>query len=311
MKLNQKGYLQVSDLHEIYYEVHGNGKPYLFIHGGPGAGFSEQDKRFFDFEQHKVIFFDQRGASRSKPFASIKENTTQDLVNDINILLEYLQITEINVFGGSWGTTLSLVFAIQNTEKVKSLLLRGVFLADQKAIHHFLGGALRSNYPKEWERFSKNVPTESTLSISEYYLDQMLNGTPEKREFYCYEWAYYEISIFIKGIRENEIDAVINQFPYQSLSIMEAHYMSHNCFLEDNYIINNTAIIEHIPTIIIHGEHDAICPVEYAQELHNKLSKSILYIENAGHSDSEPAIEKRIIKILNDSLITNKKNPQI
>lgn len=303
MKSNQtieKGYLKVSDIHEIYYEVQGRGKPYLFIHGGPGAGFSENDKRFFDFEKHKVIFFDQRGASNSRPFASIKDNTTQDLVNDINALLDHLNITEINIFGGSWGTALGLVFAIQNPKKVKSLLLRGVFLADQKSIYHFLGGSLKSQYPREWNRFEKNVPTETSLSISEYYLDQMLNGTPENKEFYCYEWAYYEISIFIKGIKENEIDSILKQFPYQSLSIMEAYYMSQNCFLEDHYILNNTKIIQDIPTIIIHGKHDAICPVEYTRVFHNKLRQSTLYLENAGHSDSEPAIEKRIISVLNN-----------
>ena len=295
----QKGYLQVNNLHEIYYEVCGSGEPYLFVHGGPGAGFSEKDKRFFDFKKHKVVFFDQRGASKSKPFASIEDNTTQDLVNDIHALLSHLNIEKINVFGGSWGTALSLVFAIQNPEKVKSLLLRGVFLADQKTIHHFLGGALNKQYPAEWQRFKKNVPVDTSLSISEYYLDQMLNGTLENRDFYCYEWAYYEISIFIKGIKANEIDGIIQQFPYQSLSIMEAHYMSNNCFLEDDYIVDNLRIIEDIPITIIHGEHDAICPVEFAQEIHSNLKKSVLYIENAGHSDSEPAIEKRIISILN------------
>ena len=161
----QKGYLQVNNLHEIYYEVCGNGEPYLFVHGGPGAGFSEKDKRFFDFKKHKVVFFDQRGASKSKPFASIEDNTTQDLVNDINALLSHLNIEKINVCGGSWGTALSLVFAIQNPEKVKSLLLRGVFLADQKTINHFLGGALNKQYPVEWQRFKKNVPADTSLSI--------------------------------------------------------------------------------------------------------------------------------------------------
>lgn len=144
----QKGYLKVSDLHEIYYEVCGvdDGETYLFVHGGPGAGFSEHDKRFFDFKRHKVVFFDQRGSAKSKPFGSIEENTTQDLVNDINALLSYLKIEKINIFGGSWGTTLSLVFAIQNPEKVKSLLLRGVFLGDKKSIDHYLNGGVENEF---------------------------------------------------------------------------------------------------------------------------------------------------------------------
>lgn len=296
----EKGYLKVNEIHEIYYEVCGDGEPYLFVHGGPGAGFSERDKRFFDFEKHKIVFFDQRGSSKSKPFASIEQNTTQDLVDDINLLLSYLKIDSINVFGGSWGTALSLVFAIQNPEKVRSLLLRGLFLANKPTIDHFVCGGLKKEYPKEWSRFENNVPSNSTLSISAYYLDQMLNGTPENKEFYCYEWAYYEISIFKKGIQENEIEMILKEFPYHSLSIMEAHYLSNNCFLEDNYILNNCNVLENIPTIIIHGKKDAICPVEYAEEFHSILKNSTLYIEDAGHSDSEPEIEKRIITVLND-----------
>lgn len=298
--LLENGYLKVSEIHEIYYEVCGadDGEVYLFVHGGPGAGFSEQDKRFFDFKKHKVIFFDQRGSSKSKPFGCIKENTTQDLVDDINVLLKHLNIQKINVFGGSWGTTLSLVFAIQNSEKVKSLLLRGVFLGDQKSIDHYLNGGVENDFPKEWNRFKKNVPKDSALSISEYYLDQMLNGTPENRAFYCYEWVFYEISIFKKGITEMEIEAIIQEFPFESLAIMEAYYLSNNCFIEENYILNNTNALDDIPVTIIHGKQDAICPVEYAETLHHKLKRSILYIEDAGHSDSEAAIEKRIIEVL-------------
>jgi proline iminopeptidase len=300
--LLEKGYLKVSEIHEIYYEVCGaiDGETYLFVHGGPGAGFSEQDKRFFDFKKHKVIFFDQRGSSKSKPFGCIKENTTQDLIGDINVLLKHLNIHKINVFGGSWGTTLSLVFAIQNAEKVKSLLLRGVFLGDQKSIEYFLNGGVENNFPKEWNRFKKNVPIDSDLSIPEYYLDQMLNGTPENRIFYCYEWAFYEISIFKKGITEKEIEAIIKEFPFESLAIMEAYYLSNNCFIEENYILNNANVLDGISVTIIHGKEDSICPVEDAELLNDKLNNSILYIEDGGHSDSEPAIEKRIIKVLND-----------
>ncbi|OXA81739.1 prolyl aminopeptidase [Flavobacterium frigidimaris] len=298
--LLESGYLKVSEIHDIYYEVCGavDGEPYLFVHGGPGAGFSEQDKRFFDFKKHKVIFFDQRGSSKSKPFGCIKENTTQDLVNDINVLLKHLNIHKINVFGGSWGTTLSLVFAIQNPERVKSLLLRGVFLGDKKSINHYLNGGVENEFPKEWSRFKHNVPIDSAVSISEYYLDQMLNGTVENRFFYCYEWVFYEISIFKKGITEKEIKAIIEEFPFESLAIMEAYYLSNKCFIEENYILNNTYVLDDIPVTIIHGQQDSICPVEYAETFHHKLKRTVLYIEDAGHSDSEPAIEKRIIEVL-------------
>lgn len=297
----QKGYLKVSEIHEIYYEVCGadDGETYLFVHGGPGAGFSEQDKRFFDFKKHRVVFFDQRGASKSKPFGVIKENTTQDLIDDINKLLSYLKIEKINIFGGSWGTTLSLVFAIQNPEKVKSLLLRGIFLGDKRSIDYYVNGGVENEFPKEWNRFKTNVPSDSNLTIPAYYLDQMLNGSPESKKFFCYEWIFYEISIFKKGITENEIDAVINEFPFESLAIMEAHYLSNNCFIGDNFILNNIKVLDDITITIVHGKYDAICPIQYAEILHHKLKRSTLYIENCGHSDSEPGIEQTIIEILN------------
>lgn len=296
----KNGYLKVSEIHKIYYEVCGidDGEPYLFVHGGPGAGFSEQDKRFFDFKKHKVIFFDQRGSSKSKPFACIKENTTQDLVNDINLLLKHLNIQKINVFGGSWGTTLSLVFAIQSSEKVKSLLLRGVFLGDKKSIDYYVNGGVEKEFPEQWQRFKNNVPADSKISIPAYYLDQMLNGTPKNKSFYCYEWVYYEISIFNKQLTEPEIKSIIQEFPFESLAIMEAYYLDNNCFIEDDFILNNIRALDFIPTVIIHGKYDAICPCQYAELLNNKLAISTLYIENAGHSDSEPAIEKRIMEIL-------------
>jgi proline iminopeptidase len=298
----QKGYLQVSELHNIYYEVCGNdnAEPYLFIHGGPGAGFSKKDKRFFDFDKHRVIFFDQRGASKSEPFGEIKENTTSDLVADINTLLLHLNIDKVAVFGGSWGTTLSLVFAIQNPQKIKSLLLRGIFLGNKEAINHFLDGGVENEFPNEWLRFKQNVPLDTNQTITEYYLDQMLHGTPEKKAFFCYEWAFYEMSIFKKGITKSEIDTLLTEFPYESLAIMEAHYLSNGCFIEDDFILKNTAVLNEIPTIIIHGQNDAICPVAHAIALHNKLENSVLYIEDAGHSDSETAIENRIIKMLNN-----------
>jgi proline iminopeptidase len=298
--LIEKGYLQVSTIHSIYYEVCGstNDAPILFVHGGPGAGFSDSDKRFFDFKKQKVIFFDQRGASKSLPFGCIAENTTQDLVNDINTLLDHLNIQKVHIFGGSWGTTLSLVYAIQNPEKVKSLLLRGIFLANAASIEYFINGGVENQFPKVWNRFKTNVPLANQENIAKYYLDKMLNGTDKEKDFFSYEWAYYEISIFKDNITESEIQSIVNEFPYQSLSIMEAHYLTNDCFIEDNYILENISAIQSIPVKIIHGRNDSICPLIYAEALHQKLNISELYIENAGHSDSEPEIENRIIKII-------------
>jgi proline iminopeptidase len=293
-------YFRVSETHEIYYEVCGNqnAEAILFLHGGPGVGFSERDKRFFDFGKQKVIFYDQRGAARSIPFGSIKENTTQDLVNDINQLLAHLEIDQVILFGGSWGTTLGLVYAIQNPEKIKGLLLRGIFLGNKESIEHFLNGGVTKEFPKIWERFSNKVPKVSQLSIPKYYLNKMTNGSLQERKYFAYEWAFYEISIFRKNISKKEVEQVLEIIPFESLSILEAHYLSHSCFLEEDYILKNLDKIDHLPIKIVHGREDAICPIRLAIQLDSKLSNSDLYIVEGGHSDAEPEIERKILEIM-------------
>ncbi|MBA0883838.1 prolyl aminopeptidase [Flavobacterium undicola] len=301
-KFNTKtDFLEVSATHKIYYEVCGNPieETILFIHGGPGAGFSDHDKRFFNFDKQRVIFFDQRGSSKSIPFGCIEENTTQDLVNDITKLLDYLQIETVLLFGGSWGTTLGLVYAIKNPDRIKGLLLRGVFLANKVSINHYLNGGVEKEFPEIWNRFSKNVPKENELSIADYYLEKIINGTPKEKHFFSYEWAFYEISIYKKGITKDQIKAVLEQIPYESLAIMEAHYLRNNCFFEENYILKNLKQIEQIPVKIVHGKEDAICPVEFAIELDSMLKNSELFIVEGGHSDSEPEIENKLIEIIN------------
>jgi len=300
----ESNYLTVSETHKIYYEVCGNreAEPILFVHGGPGAGFSERDKRFFNFENQNVIFFDQRGASKSLPFGSIIENTTQDLVNDINCLLDYLDIDKVVLFGGSWGTALGLVYAIQNPERIKGMLLRGITLCNAESIEHYLNGGVKKEFPEIWERFSKNVPKESKLSIPEFYLDKMVNGSTEEQRHFSYEWAFYEISIFKKGIEKKEVEGILEQFSYQSLSIIEAYYLSNNCFIEEDYILKKINAIKNIPIKIVHGKDDAICPLKFAMELNDSLSNSKIYITEGGHSDSEIEIEKKLIEIINKNV---------
>ncbi len=300
--MKTSGYLTVSNTHNIYYEVLGENAEgrdtILFVHGGPGAGFTENDKRFFNFNIQKVIFFDQRGASKSTPFGSIVDNTTQHLVNDITQLLDHLHEDLVCVFGGSWGTTLSLVYAIQHPDRVKGLLLRGVYLGDKVSIDHYLGGGIKEELPIVWDRFCSHVPYEHQESIANYYLTKMLYGSSSERQLYTYEWAFYEISMFKKTIDAEEVDTILKQYAYESLAIMEAHYLSNACFLEDDYILNNLAIIAELPVTIVHGKDDIICPVRFAVELDSKLHNSKLYIEEGGHSDSEPAIEKRLMTLI-------------
>ncbi len=304
IQITKSGFLEVSEIHKIYYEVCGNpiSETILFLHGGPGSGFSDKDKRFFDFEKQQVVFFDQRGASKSLPFACIEENSTQDLVNDINKLLDYLGIDKVVVFGGSWGTTLGLVYAIQFPNRVKGLVLRGVFIADKESVAHYLNGGVAKEFPEVWKRFSNNVPNESNLSIIEFYKEKMLHGNLEEKKHFSYEWSFYEISIYKRGIKQSEVEEILTRIPYESLSIMETHYLSNSCFIKDNYILDNLKEIATIPVKIVHGKDDAICPVIVAIELNLKLYNCELFIVEGGHSDSEPEIENKLIEIINNNI---------
>lgn len=294
----EKGYLKVNEIHEMYYEICGNknGIPILYIHGGPGAGFDEHAKRLFDFTKYKVIFYDQRGAARSKPYGSIKENTTDHLVKDITYLLAAINVKTTYIFGGSWGTTLALVYAIQNPNKIKGLILRSIFLGNEDSINHYLGGGTKKYHPEAWSRFLNKVPIKAQDDIINYYLEMIISGD----DSFAYEWAFYEISIFQKNISTDKVEEILEIIPYQSLALLEAHYLANNCFLPEDYILKNTDSLKDLPIWIIQGRFDMICPPIYAYQLHRKLSSSKLRIVDAGHSEKEENIEKELRLILEE-----------
>jgi proline iminopeptidase len=292
------GYINVSDGYELYYELYGNPKgiPVIFLHGGPGAGFSDSDKQFFDETKYNVIFFDQRGASRSKPFGSIENNTTQDLLVDINHILDTLNSDKVYVFGGSWGSTLALIFAIHHPERVLGLILRGIWLANKYGLEHYIGGGIKEFFPDVWNRFNKLVKKgENPVS---YYLKQMLSTDQETSDKFAYEWAYYESSFYTINKIEN-IEDIVASFPYKSLAILEAHYIHNKCFLTEDFIIQNIDKIKNIKTSIVQGRYDFICPPIQAFRLHENLNNSKLNIVNAGHSSSDEEIKKALISELN------------
>lgn len=282
-----KGFLDVGDGHNLYYELYGNPKgiPVIFLHGGPGAGFSDKDKTFFDKRRYNVLLFDQRGSSKSTPFGSIKNNTTQDLVADINKLLDYLGFDKVYVFGGSWGSTLALVYAIHHPQRVLGLVLRGIWLSNKYSIDHYIAGGIKEYFPDVWERFAKLVKKGETPA--NYYLNQMLTANKATSDKYAYEWAYYEMSFYtIRKIENTE--EILNTFSYKSLAILEAHFIANYCFLSENFILNNIHKIKNIKTTIVHGRFDFICPPIMAFQLHAALNNSKLNIMNAGHSGYDP-----------------------
>lgn len=291
------GFLKVADGHNLYYELYGNpkGKPILFLHGGPGAGFTDDDKKYFDPKVWNVILFDQRGAGRSKPFASLHKNTTQELIKDIRKLLDFLNIKKTYIFGGSWGATLALTYAIARSEDVYGMVLRGIFLARKADNKHYIGAGVKHFFPEAWKRLVSHVPIKERKSVEKYYLKQMLSEDEQIKEKYTFEWAYYEMSILKLKMSHQKILKELKHFSYKSLSPLEAHYIVNSCFIPENYILKNAHRIKHLPVSIVHGRYDFICPPINAYQLHKKLKNSKLYIVTAGHSSSEREIEKRLI----------------
>ncbi len=297
----KKGYFPATDGHKLYYELFGNPKgiPLVFLHGGPGAGFGESSKRFFNPKIFNVLLFDQRGAGRSKPFASLKENTTDKLVDDTKKILDFLKFKKVIIFGGSWGSTLALIFAIRYPEYVLGLILRGIFLASKRDIDFYVAGGVKNHFPAHWKRFLDLVPKTERGSIAAYYLKQMQSKDPAVAEKHAFEWAYYETSLVKLITSDEEIIKELKEFAYKSLAILEAHYMANYCFLEENYILKNAQSLSRFPVSIIHGRYDFVCPPVNAHKLHQKIKGSTLHFVTAGHSSSDKEIEKKLISELN------------
>ncbi len=297
IKTYKKRFLKVDKEHEIYYELSGNpeGKPVLFVHGGPGGGFLEDDKRYFNPKFFNIIHFDQRGAGRSKPFASIKNNTTFDLVEDIKKLIDLLKIKKVILFGGSWGSTLSLVYAIKHPETVSCMVLRGIFFGSEAENHFFVYDA-QSIFPEAWDKMINIVPKSYHKKIPEYYYKMMRSKDKKIRKKFALAWAIYESSISKLKYSESKVKLEMKKFKFEAFSIIELHYLINYCFLPKNYILKNTYKIKDIPVSIVHGRYDHVARPINAYQLHKKLPKSKLYFTLAGHSASEKETEMRLVK---------------
>lgn len=297
IKPYKRGYLKVSDGYRLYYELCGNpkGKPVLYLHGGPGAGISPKDRRYFNPRKFNAILFDQRGAGKSKPFASTKNNTTWKLVDDINALLNHLEIKKVFLFGGSWGSTLALVYAIKNPERVSGTLLRGIFLSTDEEEKEYFGGFSAKMFPDAWERFLGNVPKKHRKNPVAYYIKQM-NSKSKKRNKFAREWTIYEMTMLMLDMKKKTVNKYIKDGTYKSLSPIEAHYLSQRCFLPEGYILKNIKKISHIPTVIVQGRYDAICMPVSAYRLHKALPRSKLYFTISGHSSRDKNLQEKLVE---------------
>ncbi len=295
----KSGFLDVSDGYKIRYAQFGNpqGKPILFLHGGPGGGGYESEiynLNFFDLSQWNIITFDQRGAGQSTPFASVENNTTQKIIEDIDKLLKLFSIDRIFLYGGSWGSALSLFYAIQNPQRITGILVRGIYLGSSSDNYHLINGPIKYNFPENWERFMNLVPANQQQDALSYYLDKILHGTENEKDKYAYDFDLYESAFLTMNPTPGKIEKDMSNGAYRSFAPIEATYMLNLCFMPDNYILNNAHKLSNIPVTIIHGRYDFICPPANAWNLHKTIQNSKLKFVYGAHSAREDDMQKLI-----------------
>jgi proline iminopeptidase len=287
----ESGYLKVSEIHELYWELVGNpeGIQVIFLHGGPGGGISPLNRRFFDPEKYNVLLFDQRGAGQSRPAAEWRENNTDLLIEDINRLREHVGFSgPAIIFGGSWGSTLGVAYAETYPELVSGLVLRGVFLASRAEIDHFYHGGVVPFFPENFKRLQSILPNPEEKNYPEQLFTLMEEGDEQTRQEAIDHWAYYEIRMVSLDMTAEIAQGFVDQGDMTTFSVLENWYMMNGCFLEDEQLLNNAGRIAHIPTYIVNGRYDAICPPVTAIALAEKLNTVKLDIPVAAHSWHEP-----------------------
>jgi len=295
--------LAVEPPHELYIEECGNpdGIPVLFLHGGPGAGCVSYHRRFFDPAVYRIILFDQRGAGQSTPHAVLEGNTTQALVADIEAIRQELKIEQWLVFGGSWGSTLALLYAQAYPQCVSGLILRGIFLCRPEDIHWFYQHGASRLFPEYWEQYLAPVPeSERDDMVSAYYRLLTSDDEPTRLEA-ARAWSLWEgHTISLLPCKETEQSFAAAKFAL-AMARIECHYFMNQSFLEDNQILNNIDKIADIPAIIVHGRYDVVCPVDQALALHAAWPQAELQvIADAGHAASEPTIIDALVSATRD-----------
>jgi proline iminopeptidase len=290
-----EGSLDVGDGHHIFFEDWGSrtATPIFFMHGGPGGGCDEDDKKHFDPTKQRIIFHDQRGAGKSTPYAATEANTTAHLIKDIEKIREYLKVESMHVCGGSWGSTLSLLYAIAHAERVVSLTISSIFLGTAFELDFVNEGYARVFLPREWERFIALVPAAERTNgttIMQYYAATMRSSDKELSERYAREWTLWESSLCSINFNAEKLEASIwNSSSTRAIALIETHYFMNNCFIPEGYIISSIEKIQHIPCTILQGRFDFCTPAISAQKLADAYSKNAtLTFLNASHSTNDP-----------------------
>jgi proline iminopeptidase len=291
--------LRVSPVHELYFEESGNpaGKPVVFLHGGPGGGSDPKQRRFFHPEKYRVICFDQRGCGKSTPYASLEDNTTWDLVADIEKLRAHLGIERWQVFGGSWGSTLALAYAETHPERVTELILRGIFLLRRQEIEWFYQRGASILYPDAWEPYLAHIPEAERGDLLTAYYHRLTSEDATVRLAAAKIWSGWEgatskllpDSAFAGHYEEDEFALAFSR--------IEAHYFFHRGFFEsDDQLLVNVGQIRAIPGVIVQGRYDVVCPIESAWALHRAWPEADLVITpDCGHSAFDPPNTRALV----------------
>jgi proline iminopeptidase len=298
------GYLQVSSIHSLYFEEAGrpDGVPVLFLHGGPGAGINPKHRRFFDPRHYRIILFDQRGAGRSQPHAEIIENNTDHLIADIEKLRRMAGVEKWLVFGGSWGSTLALAYAIRHPSRVTGLILRGVFLGRKREVRWLFQEGASAVFPDYWERFLHPIPPAERKDLVAAYYRRLTGEDPVERLRSAQAWSGWEASVCKLVPDENLIRESVADKMALSLARLECHYCLNGLFLpSDNHILDHAKSLAGIRTRIVQGRYDMACPAESAWDLHRALSHSeIRIVPDAGHSATEPGLVGELVRATDD-----------
>ena len=289
--------LRVDSRHQIYWEESGNprGVPVLFLHGGPGAGATPAHRRFFDPNFYRIVILDQRGAGRSLPHGEIVDNTTPHLVADIEAVRKHRGIDQWHVFGGSWGSTLALAYAETHPERVRALILRGIFLCRKSEIDWFLYG-IRNVYPEAWRAFAGFLPPDERGDLLEFYYRRLIDPDPAMHMPAARAWSVYEGACSTLLPSPETITAFGEDRMALGLARIEAHYFRHDIFLPENSLLANVDRIRRIPATIVQGRYDMVCPAVTADDLTRAWPEAeYVIVPDAGHSAMEPGIRAALV----------------
>jgi len=283
------GHLSVGNGHSLYWEECGNpnGLPVLFLHGGPGAGLSPSHRRFFDPTYYRIVLFDQRGAGKSTPLGEYRHNTTPLLIEDIESIRSMLGIAQWLVFGGSWGSTLALAYGEAHPAACLGFILRGIFLCTKAEVSWFING-MNWFFPEVYAEFAAAIPMEERHDLLQAYCKRLFSDDPAVYLLAAKSWSRYESSCLFLIPQASAVEEFEQVEVSLGLGRLEAHYMLHGGFMEEDQLINNVSKIRHLPAVIVQGRYDVICPPNTAWRLHQAWPESVLQvIPDAGHAALE------------------------